>query len=221
MITRAKISAVRANPFVVVEQFTTLNQFWCHCLRIGGAALIRGWCLLTFLSQMPCLFESGAYSSKYGMPMKVRKSLAYVAWRRLSGSRDNERAKAARSQGWERQLSTPNHLLLEILEEFFPLSTFHTHCVGICDITRSLTATFPVSACHSSAFFEGTRCDPRGFFEHQAIFYSGHIFYPRGNEDNWCQLTYRSGVSPIKIVLFAASLRVLALKLLKPPIYAG
>ena len=66
MITRAKLSAVRANSFVVVEQFTTFSQFWCHCLRIGGVALIRGRRLLTFLSQMQRLFEGGAYSSKYG-----------------------------------------------------------------------------------------------------------------------------------------------------------
>ena len=32
MITRAKISAERANSFVVVEQFTTFSQFRCHCL---------------------------------------------------------------------------------------------------------------------------------------------------------------------------------------------
>ena len=67
MITRAKLSAMRANSFVVVEQFTTFSQFWCHCLRIGGAALIRGRRLLTFLSQMRRLFEGGAQSSKYGM----------------------------------------------------------------------------------------------------------------------------------------------------------
>ena len=66
MITRAKLSAMRANSFVVVEQFTTFSQFWCHCLRIGGAALIRGRRLLTFLFQMRRLFEGGAYSSKYG-----------------------------------------------------------------------------------------------------------------------------------------------------------
>ena len=30
MITRAKILAVRANSFVVVEQFTTFSQFRCH-----------------------------------------------------------------------------------------------------------------------------------------------------------------------------------------------
>ena len=56
MITRVKLSAVRANSFVVVAQFTTFSQFWCHCLRIGGAAfviffvpdaaLIRRWRLL-------------------------------------------------------------------------------------------------------------------------------------------------------------------------------
>ena len=34
--------------------------------RIGGAALIRGRRLLTFLSQMRRLFEGGAYSRKYG-----------------------------------------------------------------------------------------------------------------------------------------------------------
>mgnify|MGYP000017117207 CR=1 FL=1 len=33
---------------------------------IGGAALIRGRRLLTFMSQMRRLFEGGAYSSKYG-----------------------------------------------------------------------------------------------------------------------------------------------------------
>ena len=51
MITRVKLSAVRANSFVVVEQFSALSQFWCHCLRIRGAALIRG----------RRLFEGGAY----------------------------------------------------------------------------------------------------------------------------------------------------------------
>jgi len=35
--------------------------------RIGGAALIPGRHLLTFLSQMRRLIEGGAYSSKYGM----------------------------------------------------------------------------------------------------------------------------------------------------------
>ena len=70
MITRSKLSAVRANSFVVVEQYKTFSQFWCHCLRIGGAALIRGRRLLTFLSQMRRLFEGGAYSSKYGTRQK-------------------------------------------------------------------------------------------------------------------------------------------------------
>ena len=60
MITRAKLSAVRANSFVVVEQFTTFSQFDVS-LHIGAAALIQGWRLLTFLSQMRRLFEGGAY----------------------------------------------------------------------------------------------------------------------------------------------------------------
>ena len=48
MITRAKISAASES--------------------IGGAGLIRGRRLLTFLSlQMRHLFEGGAYSSKYGI----------------------------------------------------------------------------------------------------------------------------------------------------------
>ena len=34
---------------------------------IGGAALIRGRRLLTFLSETRRLFEGGAYSSKYGI----------------------------------------------------------------------------------------------------------------------------------------------------------
>ena len=71
MITRAKISAVRANSFVVVEQFIVfflVIRNSSNKRRIGGAALIRGRRLLTFLSQMRRLFEGGAYSSKYGMP---------------------------------------------------------------------------------------------------------------------------------------------------------
>jgi len=36
---------------------------------IGDAALIRGWCLLTFLSQMRRFFKGGANSSKYGRPV--------------------------------------------------------------------------------------------------------------------------------------------------------
>ena len=70
MITRAKISAVRANSFVVVEQFIVfflVIRNSSNKRRIAGAALIRGRRLLTFLSQMRRLFEGGAYSSKYGM----------------------------------------------------------------------------------------------------------------------------------------------------------
>ena len=63
MITRAKISAMSVNSFyVVVEQFSvflvirnSLNK-----RRIGGAALIPGRRLLTFLSQMWRLFGGGA-----------------------------------------------------------------------------------------------------------------------------------------------------------------
>ena len=69
MITRAKISAVRANSFVVVEQFIVfflVIRNSSNKRRIGGAALIRGRRLSTFLSQMRRLFEGGAYSSKYG-----------------------------------------------------------------------------------------------------------------------------------------------------------
>ena len=45
MITRAKISAVRANSFVVVEQFIVfflVIRNFSKKRRIGGAALIRG-----------------------------------------------------------------------------------------------------------------------------------------------------------------------------------
>ena len=55
MITRAKISAVRASG----------------CGAYSRAALIRGRRLLTFLSQLRRLFEGGAYSSKYGKPISV------------------------------------------------------------------------------------------------------------------------------------------------------
>ena len=48
MITRAKSSAVRANSFVVGEQFTKFSQFWCHCLRIRGVVLIWGAGLVNF-----------------------------------------------------------------------------------------------------------------------------------------------------------------------------
>ena len=71
MITRAKISAVRANSFVVVEQFIVfflVIRNSSNNRRIGGAALIRGRRLFTFLFQMRRLFEGGAYSSKYSMP---------------------------------------------------------------------------------------------------------------------------------------------------------
>ena len=70
MITRAKVSAVRVNSFVVLEQFIVfflviLNS--SNKRHIGGAALIRGRHLLTFMSQMRRLFEGGAYSSKYSI----------------------------------------------------------------------------------------------------------------------------------------------------------
>ena len=71
MITRAKISAVRANSFVVVEQFIVfflVIRNSSNKRRIGGAALIRGRRFLTFLSQVWGLLEGGAYSSKYGSP---------------------------------------------------------------------------------------------------------------------------------------------------------
>ena len=57
MITRAKISAVRENSFVVVEQFIVfflVIRNSSNKRRIGGAALIN------FLSQMRRLFEGGA-----------------------------------------------------------------------------------------------------------------------------------------------------------------
>ena len=57
MITRAKLSAVRANSFVVVNNLQRSINFGCHCLRIGGAALIRGRRSFTFLSQIRRLFE--------------------------------------------------------------------------------------------------------------------------------------------------------------------
>ena len=78
MITRAKLSAVRVNSFVVVEQFTTFCQFWCHCLRIKGAVLIWWRHLLTFLSQMWRLFEGGAYLSKYGIEESVLITAEFI-----------------------------------------------------------------------------------------------------------------------------------------------
>ena len=63
MITRAKISAVRAS---------------------GGAALIRGRRLLTFLSQMRRLFEGGAYSNKYDTHKNHRQTLqSAVLWKEI------------------------------------------------------------------------------------------------------------------------------------------
>ena len=59
MIKRAKISAVRANSFVVVGQFIVFYlviRNSSNKRRIEGAALIRG----------RCLIEGGTYSSKYG-----------------------------------------------------------------------------------------------------------------------------------------------------------
>ena len=80
MITRAKISAVTANSFVVLEQFIVFflvirNSSNKH--RIGGVALIRGRRLLTFLSQMRGLFEGGAYSSKYSIWQGLQNSLSF------------------------------------------------------------------------------------------------------------------------------------------------
>ena len=59
MIMRAKISAVRANSFVVVEQFRgfLVIRNSSNKRRIGGAALIRG----------RRLIEGDTYSSKYGI----------------------------------------------------------------------------------------------------------------------------------------------------------
>ena len=59
MITRAKLSAVRANSFVVVEQFSVFPGYSRAALInffVPDAALIRG----------RRLIEAGAYSSKYG-----------------------------------------------------------------------------------------------------------------------------------------------------------
>ena len=61
MITRAKISEVRANSFVVGEQFSVfflVIWYSSNKRRIGDAALIRG----------QRLIEGGAYSSNYGTP---------------------------------------------------------------------------------------------------------------------------------------------------------
>ena len=63
MIKRAKISAVRANSFVVVEQFIRNSS---NKRRIGGAALINFFVPDAALIRGRCLIEGGAYSSKYG-----------------------------------------------------------------------------------------------------------------------------------------------------------
>ena len=64
MITRAKNisgeSELLCRFFLVIQNSSNKRH-------IGGVALIRGRCLLTFLSQMRCLFEGGAYSNKYGI----------------------------------------------------------------------------------------------------------------------------------------------------------
>ena len=43
MITRAKISAVRANSFDVLEQFTTFSQFRCRCLLLYQNLRASAW----------------------------------------------------------------------------------------------------------------------------------------------------------------------------------
>ena len=88
IITRAKISAVRASSFVVVEQFTTFRQFRFHCLPVyqnlccfkivysvfpGYSRVIRRATFTNFFvpDAAPIrgrrLIEGGAYSSRYGM----------------------------------------------------------------------------------------------------------------------------------------------------------
>ena len=58
--------------------------------RIGGAALIQGRRLLTFLFQMRRLIEGGAYSSKYGIwsfyPTNVVGSYLFDNIRNLEGT---------------------------------------------------------------------------------------------------------------------------------------
>ena len=80
MKTRGKISAVRANYFVVVEQlvFFLVIRYSSNNYRIGDAAVIRRRRLLTFLSQMRCLFEGGAYSSKYSSSSGSHASSVYL-----------------------------------------------------------------------------------------------------------------------------------------------
>ena len=60
MITRAKISAVRANSFVVVEQFSVFPGY-------SKAVLINFFVPDAALNEGRRLIEGGAYSSKYGM----------------------------------------------------------------------------------------------------------------------------------------------------------
>ena len=43
MISRAKISVVRVNSFVDVEQITTFNQFRCHCLLLHQNIRAPAW----------------------------------------------------------------------------------------------------------------------------------------------------------------------------------
>ena len=68
MITRAKRSAVRANSFVILEQFIVFlvirNSSNKH--RIGGAALINFFVPDVALIRGRRLIEGSAYSSKYG-----------------------------------------------------------------------------------------------------------------------------------------------------------
>ena len=61
-ITR-EIHAVKKNPW----EFHYNESENISGESIGGAALIWGRGLLTFLSQMRSLFEGGAYSNKYGI----------------------------------------------------------------------------------------------------------------------------------------------------------
>ena len=57
MMTRAKISAVRANSFFVCSVFPGYSRAALINFFVPGAALIRG----------RRLIEGGAYSSKYGL----------------------------------------------------------------------------------------------------------------------------------------------------------
>ena len=72
MITRAKISAVRANSFVVLEQFIVfflVIRNSSNKRRIGAysrAALINFFFPDAALTRGQRLIDCGAYSSKYG-----------------------------------------------------------------------------------------------------------------------------------------------------------